>query len=158
MKTARLSAFELKIKPDFVLLLTAISMWAATLVIPSFDVPVFPRTFIGILLALVGICTIQAAGVSFRQAHTTVKPTHPNTTSSLVISGLYGITRNPMYAGMTLLLLGWAAFLLNLGSFGLIIIFVAYIGRFQIIPEERALYAIFGNKYATYKSRVRRWL
>lgn len=158
LKNSKRNAFELKIKPDVVLLITAISMWVATLIIPSFDLPVFPRAFIGVLLTLVGICLIQAAGVSFRRACTTVEPTQPDTASSLVISGLYSITRNPMYAGMVLMLLGWATFLLNLASFGLVIFFVAYIWRFQIIPEERALHALFGNKYTTYKSRVWRWL
>lgn len=59
---------------------------------------------------------------------------------------------------MALVLSGWAAFLLNLVSFSLVLVLVMYIVRFQIILEESALFILFGNTYTTYKSRVRRWL
>ena len=73
-------------------------------------------------------------------------------------SGVYRITRNPMYLGLLLILIAWAVFLssawLLLGP----LTFVLYMNRFQIGPEERALSAMFGNSYAEYKARVRRWL
>jgi protein-S-isoprenylcysteine O-methyltransferase Ste14 len=104
------------------------------------------------------MCVIQVAGISFRRARTTVEPTRPDTTSSLITTGIYGITRNPIYVGMALMLLGWAIFLLNIASFVMIAVFVAYIWRFQITPEERALSILFKNEYTAYKSKVRRWL
>ena len=63
-----------------------------------------------------------------------------------------------MYLGMTLVLLGWGTFLSNILSLAFVAIFVAYIDRFQIVPEERALSAIFGAEYASYRAKVRRWL
>lgn len=158
MKNTKRNIFELKFKPDTVFLAVAISMWGATLIIPSFDAPLLMRALIGILLALVGMGIVLVAGALFYRARTTVEPTQPHTTSTLVVSGLYGITRNPMYVGMTLILLGLATLLLNWVSYLLVIVFVAYIWRFQIIPEERALYGLFHDEYASYTSRTRRWL
>jgi protein-S-isoprenylcysteine O-methyltransferase Ste14 len=75
-----------------------------------------------------------------------------------VTHGLYRISRNPMYVGSVLLLLGWAVYLSALLPFAGIAVFVAYITRFQIRPEERVLAALFGEAYANYAARVRRWL
>jgi len=73
-------------------------------------------------------------------------------------SGIYRVTRNPMYLGMLLVLVGWAVFLANGLAVIAIALFPAYITRFQIKPEERALTALFGEQYASYSSRVRRWI
>jgi protein-S-isoprenylcysteine O-methyltransferase Ste14 len=63
-----------------------------------------------------------------------------------------------MYVGMALLLLAWAVYLSALLSFAGPVIFILYITRFQIQPEERALQGIFGEEFAAYAARVRRWL
>jgi len=96
--------------------------------------------------------------VSFRQARTTVNPMKPDTTSSLVVSGIYRWTRNPMYLGFLLVLLGWALFLSNALAFVLLPAVIFYMDRFQIEPEERALHSLFGQQFVIYTSRVRRWL
>ena len=82
----------------------------------------------------------------------------PNSTSSLVISGIYRYTRNPMYLGFVLVLLGWAAFLSNLAALALLPAFVLYINRFQIMPEEHVLASLFPHGYPAYRARVRRWI
>jgi len=82
----------------------------------------------------------------------------PQSSSVLVVSGVYKLTRNPMYLGFLLVLLGWAVFLSNVLAFLLLQAFIAYMNRFQIEPEERALASLFGQDFADYKSRVRRWL
>jgi protein-S-isoprenylcysteine O-methyltransferase Ste14 len=82
----------------------------------------------------------------------------PESSSSLVVSGIYKLTRNPMYLGLLLVLLGWAIYLTNVLVFLLLPAFILYINRFQIAPEERALTALFGQEFAAYKSRTRRWL
>jgi protein-S-isoprenylcysteine O-methyltransferase Ste14 len=82
----------------------------------------------------------------------------PDSTSSLVVSGIYKYTRNPMYLGFLLLLLGWAIFLSNLASFALLPAFVVYMNHFQIRPEERALGCLFAHEYQPYLARVRRWI
>lgn len=153
-----MKTLELKIVPDVVLIVVAVGMWGATLIIPSFNLPFAARMVGGLIVGISGLGIVQAAGVYFRRSGTTVDPTTPGATSSLITSGVYRFTRNPIYLGMTLVLIGWAVFLLNPLSFALIVVFVIYITRFQIIPEERELTTLFGAEYAGYQKRVRRWL
>ena len=149
---------ELSIPPDFVLLGVALLMWVATLIVPSFALSLALRLALGLLLVIAGLGIVQIAGISFRQARTTVDPTRPGSSSALIVSGIYRYSRNPIYLGMTVVLLGWGAFLQNLLSLALITLFVLYINRFQILPEERALSGLFGAQYESYRARVRRWL
>lgn len=99
-----------------------------------------------------------AGSLAFNRSKTTVNPLQPEQASSLVTSGVFRVSRNPMYVGMALLLLAWAFYLTSLaGLFGFVG-FILYIDRFQIQVEERALYKLFGNDFVTYKNQVRRWL
>ena len=94
-----------------------------------------------------------------REAH--VHLNGPGASSRLRItfrSSVYRYTRNPMYVGLLLLLVGWAAFLCAPWALAGPLAFHAYIERFQIVPEERALLSMFGESYGGYKARVRRWL
>ncbi len=87
-----------------------------------------------------------------------MNPIKPGAASSLVSSGVYRFTRNPMYLGLSVTLLGWAMFLSNPLALLAVPLFVLYINRFQINPEERVLSSLFGAEYAAYKEKVRRWL
>jgi protein-S-isoprenylcysteine O-methyltransferase Ste14 len=109
-------------------------------------------------VALLGAVICLSGVVSFRRARTSVNPMRPDSTSSLVVSGIYKYTRNPMYLGFLLLLLGWAIFLSNLAPFALLPAFVVYMNYFQIRPEERALGSLFAKEYQPYLARVRRWI
>jgi protein-S-isoprenylcysteine O-methyltransferase Ste14 len=133
-------------------------MWGISLVAPQPHVPAAVRLGACIVLALVGLAFGVAGVVSFRRARTTVNPTTPAAASSLVSSGVYRITRNPMYVGLALLLFAWAVFLSSAWSLLGVLAFVLYIGRFQIVPEERALAQLFGSEYTAYQAKVRRWL
>ena len=77
---------------------------------------------------------------------------------SLVTGGIYRWTRNPMYLAMLLLLIGWACVVSNWAALAMLPLFVAYLNRYQIGPEERALQARFGAEFASYRRKVRRWL
>ena len=99
-----------------------------------------------------------AGAVAFRKYRTTVNPMHPESTTALVTTGIYSFTRNPMYVGLLLVLAAWAAWLSNLLALVILPVFVAYVSRFQIVPEERALAARFGEQFALYCRRVRRWV
>ena len=102
---------------------------------------------------------VSAAGVvAFRRSRTTVNPLSPEQASSLVVHGIYRFTRNPMYLGFLLALTGWSVHLANLAAVLLLPVFVAYMNRFQIQPEERALLQNFGARFAAYTQAVRRWL
>lgn len=101
---------------------------------------------------------VLAGGLAFRRARTTVNPLQPQSASSLVRGGIYSRTRNPMYLGFALVLLGWVV---ALGSWlGLLVLagYVVFLNRFQIRPEERALEAIFGPTFLEYRDQVRRWI
>ncbi len=133
-------------------------MWVGARVAPSagFSLPARPAIALG--LAAVGVGVAVAGVVSFRLVKTTVNPLKPETASSLVVSGIYRVTRNPMYLGALIVLIGWAVFLANALGFFLVPSFVLYLNRFQIGPEEKALTALFDSEFTAYCARVRRWL
>jgi protein-S-isoprenylcysteine O-methyltransferase Ste14 len=87
-----------------------------------------------------------------------VNPLQPDAASSLVSGGVYRWTRNPMYLGMALVLLAWAVYLSSIAALAVLPLFIVYINRFQIEPEERALEARFGAQFERYRKAVRRWL
>lgn len=99
-----------------------------------------------------------AGVVEFRRANTTVNPHLPNNSAHIVTSGIYRITRNPMYLGMLFVLCAWAVYVSNATGVIFPALFALYITRFQIEPEERVLTAKFGEPYVTYLREVRRWL
>jgi protein-S-isoprenylcysteine O-methyltransferase Ste14 len=151
-------ALELKIPPPLVALLIAAAMWGISLNTPLVDLPAHIRLVAGIAIALAGVATTISGVAAFRRAKTTVNPLKPETSSSLVTSGVYRFTRNPMYVGLALVLLAWAVFLSS--PWGLLgpLAFALYMNRFQIMPEEKILLGMFGTAYSAYQSKVRRWL
>ena len=153
-----MSSLELKVPPPLVALCVALLMWLTSLVVAPFEVPLLLRVSAALLLAFMGLGFSLSGLVSFMRAKTTINPTKPTSTSSLVSTGVYRFTRNPMYLGLLLVLLGWATFLANAVAFVFAPLFVLYINRFQITPEERALSSMFGAEFSAYKARVRRWL
>jgi protein-S-isoprenylcysteine O-methyltransferase Ste14 len=98
------------------------------------------------------------AFLQFRQAHTTINPHRPENATTLVTSGVYAWTRNPMYLGLSVLLLGWAIRLGTLTPLVLAPLFIPLIRHVQVRPEEQALRVRFGQDYARYCERVNRWL
>jgi len=149
---------ELKVPPPAVAFVTAVLMWLVSRVVPAFTF-IFPaRNLFAISLAAVGVITGISGVVTFWRARTTVNPMKPQSSASLVIWGVYTVTRNPMYLGGLLILTGWAIFLSNALGFLFLPAYILYINCFQIAPEERALTSLFGQEFVAYKSRVRRWL
>ena len=116
------------------------------------------RLVVALAIALVGASIDLFSAISFRRARTTVNPMKPENTSVLVTSGAYRFSRNPMYVGLLFVLVAWAVFLSSAWALVGPPLFVLYINRFQIAPEERVLAATFGAAYLAYKSSVRRWL
>jgi len=153
-----MSALELKIPPPIVALLIGVAMWFLSRSGPSLELPLFVRAAAFIVLVLVGGALAIAGNLAFKRARTTINPFKPEVTTSLVTSGIYRFTRNPMYLGLMVGLLGWAAFLFSAWMLAGPVAFVLYITRVQIMPEERILAAKFGATYSDYTSRVRRWL
>jgi protein-S-isoprenylcysteine O-methyltransferase Ste14 len=152
------ASLELKVPPPLVAVLVATAMWGVSRTTQLFEVLAPYRVAAAIAVAVAGVFFSIAGFASFRRARTTVNPMKPESASTLVNSGVYRITRNPMYVGLLLVLVAWAIFLSAPWALPGPLAFFLYIGRFQIAPEEVALSKLFGVEYAEYKAKVRRWL
>ena len=156
-----MSVLELKIPPPLVAAAVAGGMYAAASLLPqvlALELPQGTRLGVALALAGAGACFDVAGLVAFRKAKTTVNPLTPSKSAAVVTTGVYQLTRNPMYLGLALILLGLAVYLASVWALLGPLVFAAYITRFQIVPEERALTARFGAAYSAYRARVRRWL
>ncbi|HAZ80916.1 MAG TPA: hypothetical protein DCX08_13385 [Porticoccaceae bacterium] len=105
-----------------------------------------------------GVIILALAALSFRKYSTSLNPLAPEKASSLVTSGIFGYSRNPMYLGMLLILVSIAITFNVYGGFIMSIIFLLFITRFQIIPEEAAMEKLFTDEFLYYKKRTRRWI
>ncbi|WP_246840536.1 isoprenylcysteine carboxylmethyltransferase family protein [Lacimicrobium sp. SS2-24] len=149
---------ELRIPPVVQVAIFALVMWLLDQWFPAAALELPANLWMAILLA-VGGAAIALSGVwAFRKARTTVDPRVPEQASSLVTGGIYRYSRNPMYLGFLLALLGWAYFLGNPINLVVLIGFVIYMNRFQIQPEERIMQQKFGHQFRQYQSDVRRWI
>jgi len=149
--------FDLRIPPLAVALLFSVLMACASVFGPVLDV-VWLRLMAALFFLTAGSAVALAGVVAFRRHRTTVNPFTPEKSTTLVDSGVYRISRNPMYLGFFLVLAGWAAMLGSLWAALWLPAFVVYMNRFQIEPEERALTERFGKDFLIYSEAVRRWL
>ena len=149
---------ENRIPPPLVATLFALCMWALAAVLPKVAVSDTLRLIATAALVALGTFFCLAGVLSFRRARTTVNPLKPQTASALVSSGIYRLSRNPMYLGFALFLAAWAVFLASPWALLGVLGFILYMSRLQIAAEERALEALFGAEFSRYKSAVRRWL
>ncbi|MCP4270505.1 MAG: isoprenylcysteine carboxylmethyltransferase family protein [Gammaproteobacteria bacterium] len=153
-----MQTLELKIPPVAQTLLIAALMLAQSLSGFTLLIDIPGKIWIAGLAGLVGGIISLLGVLAFWQAKTTVDPRIPADASQLVNSGIYQLSRNPMYLGFLLVLIGWAVYLSNVTAFFLLPVFILYMNRFQIKPEERFMLEKFGNKYETYMAEVRRWI
>ena len=153
-----MNALELKVPPLALAFAFALAMWLAAAQAPTLAFELPAHRVAAALVASLGAALVLVAGLGFRRAGTTVNPTKPQATTSVVDTGVYRISRNPMYVGFLLVLTGWAAYLSHVLPFLFLPAYVGYMNRFQIAPEERMLAARFGTGYEHYLRRVRRWL
>lgn len=151
-------SLEHKIPPPVIGALVAAAMWSVSALGPQFPIATGPKYAAVAILAVAGVAFDLLGLLAFRAFRTTINPLKPERASAMVTSGVYRVSRNPMYVGMVLLLLAWAVNLSALLPFAGPPIFVLYITRFQIQSEERVLKGIFGKEYSAYAARVRRWL
>jgi protein-S-isoprenylcysteine O-methyltransferase Ste14 len=149
---------EMKIPPAALVIIVALSMWLAASYVTGFEFHFPFQSVVALVLGLLGIIACILGILEFKRAKTTVNPTKPQSASSLVRTGIYRQSRNPMYLGFFLLLAGWATATANTLSFIGLPAFVIYMNRFQIKPEERALTSIFGDEFKEYCCTVRRWI
>ena len=113
-------------------------------------------TVLIVMLVGAGLAIVLAAIRNFARAGTRVEPWAPS--SAIVSDGIYRFTRNPMYLGMAIVMIGLALILSSPSSLLLVVVGVLIIDRFVIGREEVYLEGKFGEEYSAYRRRVRRWI
>ncbi len=149
---------HLKVPPVAAAGIAAALMYGLSIILPQFSFPLPFKNTITIIIFLFGLSIAALGVVSFRRRETTVNPTRPSTASSLVASGVYRLSRNPMYLGLLMALIALGVYLAK--PLILLVVataFVLYMNKYQIEPEEQALQRLFGEDFAAYKNTVRRW-
>lgn len=149
---------ELKVPPVLVFLSFAGFIWIISNYIPDFNYYFPGQKWLGFGVFTIAVIIGLISLAQFRKAKTTVHPQKPGNASEIVTSGVYQISRNPMYLGLLLGLIGWCIYLGNLLNIFCLIGFIIYMNRFQIIPEETAMIKNFGAEFVEYKKSVRRWI
>ncbi|MFZ6040344.1 methyltransferase family protein [Vibrio natriegens] len=149
---------ELRVPPVAVFLLVVLLMYWLKGLTPTFKITVPLVEFVVAALTLLS-GFIGIAGVyEFRKAKTTVNPVKPESASSVVNTGVFAYTRNPMYVALLLLIIALGLWWQHLSVIPCGALFISYMNRYQIKPEEHVLERLFGEDYLKYKNRVRRWI
>jgi len=144
------------IKPPYIAFTLLFLSWLADYLFPQFRVIFGNYRNIGILILISGLLITFYSFYLFKKNKTPILPGHKPTFA--VMEGTYKFTRNPMYLGVAIALLGAAVYFGNILSFLSPIIFFL-IMNFKFVPlEEKIMENLFGEKYLTYKKKVRRWV
>lgn len=149
---------ELKIPPAGLVLLFAAIMWLTAAMNSWAIIPIPGKKWVAIALLILGCALIIVAAIQFISARTTVNPLTPGLATLIITKGIYKLSRNPMYVGFLVMLVAWGVLLENALSLSWLPLFVLYLNRFQIMPEEKALLAKFDDDYDRYLKSVRRWI
>lgn len=149
---------KLKIPPVALTLITGILMWAISVLFSDTRFTLSSNIIIAVAVFCIGVIFALLGVLEFKKAETTVDPRVPHKTSSLVASGVYKLSRNPMYIGFLFMLLAWAFYLSQILVFLFLPLFVIYMNWFQIIPEEHFMLQKLGEEYTSYRRKVRRWI
>ena len=147
---------ETKIPPPIVTLVFGLSIYFSRGIFQVVEIKY--SFYFGILLLLLGFVILISAVRLFRKDKTTVNPLSPEQASKLVTDGIFKYSRNPMYLGMALVLSSIAVFFNIIGGIILVALFCAYITKFQILPEERAMRDLFSDDFDKYTKVTRRWI
>ncbi len=149
---------ELKVPPLMLMVVIGFLMIIGSGLLPDVDIYDWVRVPLFVLVLSAGAIFCFMGVREFRKCKTTVDPRYPEKASMLVDSGIYKVSRNPMYVGFALLLVSIVIFLASPVLLLGVWVFVAYMNRFQIVPEETILTTTFGEQYTGYRQQVRRWL
>lgn len=153
-----MGVLDTRIPPPLLALAIGIAMAVGAGHAPRIETWVLARKGLAALIAVVALAFDLGAVLQFRRARTTIVPWRPDKSTALVTDGVYRWSRNPMYVGLALLLTALAVYRGSLPALIGPVVFVLYITRFQIAPEERVMQQLFGAQYDAYRARVRRWL
>lgn len=148
----------LLIPPPVVAAICGAAMWAVARYAGIGGINAAWLPVMAVIVGAASVLLMLAAVASFIAAKTTINPLKPANASRLITTGVFRLSRNPIYLADLLLLAAFAVWLGNGFNAAWLAAFVWYINRFQIAPEEQALTARFGDDYVAYCARVRRWL
>jgi len=147
---------ETKIPPPIVTFIFGLAIYFSREILPVAEIQ--HSSYLGVFLLLIGFFVLISAVRLFRKDNTTVNPLSPDQATKLVTDGIFKYTRNPMYLGMAFILGSISVFFNLLGGIFLVVLFCAYITKFQIIPEERAMKDLFSHDFEKYTKSTRRWI
>ena len=145
-----------KIPPPIVTLICGLGIYFSSPFFPVYILSI--NNILSIFILLLGLGILFISAVSFKKHQTTINPLKPEQASSLVISGAFSFSRNPMYLGMVFILISVSIKFNLLGGLLITSIFALFITKFQIIPEEVAMNELFGNEFIDYSKKTRRWI
>ena len=145
-----------KIPPPIVTLVFGLCIYLSKSFFPEFSFSILSS--LSIISFIVGISVLVTAIISFKNHETTINPISIEKASSLVVNGIFKYSRNPMYLGMSLVLLGLTFKFNVIGGLLFTGIFMLFITVFQIKPEEVAMEKLFDQEWKDYTKNVRRWL
>lgn len=149
---------HLKIPPAIVFLVSSLLLWGISTITIDYQLNIPFSKLIAYVIFVIGGLVGLSGIIEFRRHKTTVDPTKPEKASNMVTTGIYRFTRNPMYLGMAIWLLGASIYKGNPLALFSIVIFISYLTEYQIKPEEKALKKRFGKAYISYLEIVRRWI
>ena len=150
---------HLRIPPPIVALIGILLIFLSKDYILILYLHPYLQNTLSILFLFIGFLIILSATKEFKKSNTTVNPMKPETSTSLVTSGIFKYTRNPMYLGLSSILLASCFYFSSLlGIIVYVPFFILYITVFQIIPEEEVMKSLFNDEYLDYCSKVRRWI
>lgn len=145
-----------KVPPPIITLAFALFIYFTT---PFFPNVLFPfYGYISVFLFSLGLIFLFSSVLLFKKKSTTINPLQPDKASTLVTTGIFNFSRNPMYFGMLLVLVSISIKFNILGGVFGSIIFILYMNKFQIGPEEKAMEKLFSEQFLTYKKKTRRWI
>ena len=147
---------KIKIPPPIIVFFLTTLVYLSSNFIIGFNLPF--RTSISLILLFIGLLIIFIPVFQFIKSKTTINPQSFKNVNNLVSSGVYKISRNPMYLGMLIIILSSVVYYLNYFSVFIPFIFYFWINEFQIKREEKKLEEKFGSDYKKYKSKTKRWL
>ena len=145
-----------KIPPPIVTLICGITIYYSKSFFNQFLN--FSNNGISLFLLILGLIVFISAVRSFRKQKTTVNPLKPKQASSLVTSGIFRFSRNPMYLGMLIILLSISFKFNLLGGIIISLSFFYFYYEISNFPEEEAMNELFGDKFTQYSNTTRRWI
>jgi protein-S-isoprenylcysteine O-methyltransferase Ste14 len=145
-----------KLLPPIWLLLSIMAMISLHFWLPVKQLLFQPINYLGIIFISIAIVIVLASAYLFRQKETTIMPFQESI--YLLKEGLFNYSRNPIYLGMIIILIGVWIVLGSLTPLFIIPAFTWIIQEIFIKEEEKMLEAKFGSSYLEYKATVRRWI